>query len=129
MPVATEIEYRWLDGDQIAQIEPVLLSMNAMSVNREQSRVIAAYDKERLIGFFVMQLIPHMEPLYVDPDYQERRIAINLVARMVDFMKECNARGAMLVAESPGVEKLAEYFGMERIQYPMYSKINMGDGI
>ena len=129
MNTATQIDYRWLEPEEMGLIEPVLEKMNAISINREQSRVVGAFDGERLIGFFVMQLVPHLEPLYVDPDYRNGTVALNLVMEMVQFMKDCNARGAILVAEHPGVEKIAEHFGMERITHPLYSKVNMGDGI
>ena len=129
MPTTTQIEYRWLDGDQLALLEPTLLSLNAMSVNRETTRAIGAFDGDQLVGFFCLQLIPHLEPLFVAPGYRGEPVAINMVNKMVEFLKESNARGAMLVAETPGVERLAEHFGMARFIYPLYSKVNMGDGI
>lgn len=129
MPTTTQIEYRWLEGDELALLEPTLLSLHAMSVNRETTRAIGAFDNGELIGFFCLQLIPHLEPLFVAPDYRAEPVAINLVNKMVEFLKESDARGAMLVAEHPGIERLAEHFGMARIIYPLYSKVNMGDGI
>lgn len=129
MTPTRQITLKWLDGPDLAALEPILFSLGAMSLNHDTSRAIVAYDGDRIVGFFVMQLIPHLEPLYVDPEFRSSSVAVILVEGMVQFMKDVNCRGAMLVAEHPGVAKIAEHFGMERITYPLYSKINMGDGI
>lgn len=100
-----------------------------MAINRETTRAIAAFHGEQLVGFFCVQLIPHLEPLFVDPSARGTDVGVNLVSQMVDYLKESDARGAMLFAENPYSEKLAEHFGMERINFPVYLKVNMGGGI
>lgn len=129
MQNGSPIQYRWLTGPELSILEPILDSMNAMALNRQTTRAIGAFQGERLIGFFCLQFIPHLEPLYVDPEFRNAEISKTMVSEMVRFLRESDARGVMIVAEYPGIEKLAQSFGMSRIEYPFYSKVNMGGGL
>jgi hypothetical protein len=120
------VSYRWVDGptateEEWDKLEDILVARNWMSLNRPTSRVLVAEDQHgELLGFFVMQMIAHTEPLWVRPSRRGGAIAEELADRMLAFMTEVKARGWMLAADNPIVEKMAEARGMIRVDSPMY---------
>lgn len=124
------VTMRWLDGDDLDALEPILKARGQMSLNPETSRAIAAYDSEnKLIAFNVLQLVPHPEPLYVDPSWRGSGLAEELAEQMYNFLQVTDTRGFMLVADSPAAVRLAEAHGMRRIESPVYIKVNDGSGV
>ena len=121
-----EVTYRWIDGPTATQeewdrFEDILVARGWMSLNRPTSRVLVAEDEHGdLLGFFVMQLVPHTEPLWVRPSKRGSEIAEILADKMLTFMLEVQARGWMLVADNPIVAKMSEQRGMTRVESPVY---------
>jgi len=97
-----------------------------MSLNRATSRILVAEDSEgKLVGFQVLQLVPHVEPLYVAPSARATGLAEELVERMVKFLGEVQIRGYLASAESPFAAQLCEKHGMTKLDYPVYAKVGM----
>lgn len=119
------ITYKWLDGDSVHEIDPILASRGLPSLNPETTRILAAYDGDKLVGFLVLQLFPHMEPLYVDPSYRGNgaEIANKLIDDMFAFAEICQIRGFMCVADSPHAEKLCRERGLIKLADPVYIKV------
>jgi GNAT superfamily N-acetyltransferase len=124
-----DLEIRWLDGEALRELEPTLKARGWMALNKETSRAIAAFDNGRLVGFFVLQAVPYLGPLYVDTGWRGTGVSTQLVDAMVEFLRDISCRGAMLVAENPHASRLAEAFKMERINSPIYQKVDMGEGL
>jgi hypothetical protein len=123
------LTYRWLYRDDLNQLEPTLRAQGWISLNEERSAAIAAFDGDRLVGFLVVQEVPHVEPLFVDLQYRGSGVAEELGERMAEKLREHVCRGVMIIANNPASAKLAEKFGMEKITSPVYSKIDLGEGI
>ncbi len=120
------ITYKWLDKEQLTALDPIMQQRNLPSLNQEVSRVLAAYDGDKLIGFLVLQLMPHMEPLWVDPKYRgggTDSIANILVNKMFEFVAECNIRGFFCVADSNVVEKMCIERGLIQVTSPVFIKL------
>jgi ribosomal protein S18 acetylase RimI-like enzyme len=117
------IEYKWLDNDSVEALDAVMIAHSMPVLNRHTTRVRAAYDGDRLVGFLVLQLFPHMEPIYVDPEYRGNGISKQLVDDMYEFMNECQIRGFMCMAESPNSEKICQGLDMTKIEIPVYIKL------
>jgi hypothetical protein len=118
------ITYKWLDFDKITELDPYMIARGLPTLNQSTTRVRAAYDGDTLVGFLVLQLFPHCEPLYVDPNYRgnNSEIANKLIDDMFSFMGDCSIRGFISIAESPHAEKLCIERGLEKIEYPVYIK-------
>lgn len=116
-----ELEFRWLEGGELTQLEPLLESRGHMSLNNNMARALCAFDTNgNIAAFHVLQMIPHAEPLYVNPTYRGTGLAEDLADRMVSFLRSCNARGFMVVADNPASVKLCEQFGMRKVDSPVY---------
>jgi ribosomal protein S18 acetylase RimI-like enzyme len=62
-------------------------------LNEATSRVLVAEAGGKIVGFIVMQLYPHLEPLWVDKAHRSDGIAENLAAKMMEFLNEVEVRG------------------------------------
>jgi hypothetical protein len=120
------VEYRWIDGatasdEDWERIENILASRGWMSLNRNTSRIrVAEGEGGKLVGFYVLQMIPHAEPMWVAPSARASGVADELADDMLQFLTEVNARGWMIVADSPFAEKMCEARHMKRIKSPVY---------
>lgn len=120
------MRYRWIDGFNATdaewnRIEDLLASRGWSSLTRSTSRILVAEDDDgELMGFLVLQLYPHTEPLWVRPSARGTDVAAELSNRMVDFLIEIKARGWMVIADSPFAAKLCEERGMRKLEKPVY---------
>lgn len=125
------IKFRWVDGPTCddadwERIEAILVTRGWMSLNRATSRILVAEDADRkLLGFQVLQLVPHVEPLYVAPSARATGLAEELVERMIKFLGEVQIRGYLATAESPFAAQICERHGMTKLEYPVYAKVGM----
>ena len=120
MPNPSDITYRMLTGDELSILDPTMRRRGWSPLNFPTSCAWCAFDGDRIVGFIVLQLFPHPEPIHVEPDYRATGIAETLADKMLAFMREIHIRGFMVVADSDFAAKLCEDRGMERIQAPVY---------
>lgn len=120
------ITYRWIDGafatdTEWSRIDEILAFQGWPSLNRDTTlRIRVAEDGERILGFLVVQFVPHVEPLWVASSHRGTEVAGHLSDDIMQFMNEAKARGFMLVADSPHAEKLAKDRGLRKINSPVY---------
>ena len=114
------VKYKWLQGPDLEQLEPILARFGWASLNPNTSRAIAAFEDDRLVGFLPLQLFPHCEPLYVDPGFRGTGVAERLADIMYAFMVEIKARGFICVADSPHAERICIERGMHKVESPVY---------
>jgi hypothetical protein len=121
-----DIEYRWLQGKDLDLLEPTMAERGWTALNPNTARAIAAFDKsngDRLVGFLVLQLFPHLEPMFVEKElrgHQGGEIALSLLAHMREFLDEIKIRGFMCVADSAVIEGLCKERGMRKVDSPVY---------
>lgn len=121
-----EVHYRIVEGRTMEQcdwdaLEAILAERRWMSLNRETTlAVVLAERNGMLVGFFVLQMIPHTEPLYVAPGERGSEVAGTLADLMLEFLQRGNARGWMLTAENPFVERMCRQRGMIKVESPVY---------
>jgi len=116
---------RWLSNEDIADwVNPECQRKGwiQFNVNEETPtcRVLGAFDGPALIGFFGFSLLPHLGPLFVDQDHRNGTVSAQLAEKMAEFMFEVNARGALMVADSPVTERMAQKFGLEHVKSPVF---------
>jgi GNAT superfamily N-acetyltransferase len=129
--MADDVTYEWVDGpdsggphpatrEEWEAIDARLVESGWMSLNRTLTRVLLAKRDREIVGFHVMQLLPHAEPLYVAPTERGTKLASELADRMVEFLKASNARGWMVLAGNAHTEKLCRERGMKKIASSVY---------
>jgi hypothetical protein len=125
------ITFEWLDGPESGGARPatqaewdaideVCASRGWMSLNRQMTRVLVAKRGDDIVGFHVLQLIPHTEPLYVDPKERGTELAADLADGMVKYLTDVKARGWMVLAGNAHTEKLCKERGMVKVANAVY---------
>lgn len=126
--MSDEVTFRWIDGHSATQkewdaIDLKLAARGWMSINRELSRIRVAERDGKIVGLYVLQHIPHVEPLLVDRAEYGNGVAEQLADDMQEFLTEVHARGFMAVCEHPIAAKMCEARGMQKIPYPVYISV------
>jgi GNAT superfamily N-acetyltransferase len=115
------IEYRWMEGKEACEwLNGFLEHKGWTMLNEFTARALCAMENGRVVGFYVLQLFPHAEPLYVDPEYRGTGISDKLADLMHEYLKEARARGYMVIADNPLAAKMCEAHGMKRVTAPVY---------
>jgi hypothetical protein len=130
--MADDITFEWIDGpdakdaprpathEEWDAIDEVCAARGWMSLNRTLTRILVAKRDDRIVGFIVLQLVPHTEPLYVDPAERGTDLAATLADQMVEFLLSVKARGWLVIADSPHARQLCEDRGMQKVKSPVY---------
>lgn len=121
--VTRPIQFIWaLDSSSpyMAQIDKVIKRSGWVPLNDHVAKILVALDGDAVIGFHVLQMFPHAEPLWVDPEYRASGVAEALSDRMLEFLTSIGARGFMVIADSPHAQRLCEERGMKRVSSPVY---------
>lgn len=118
------MEYRWLEGEELQQLEPILAERGWASLNGLTCRALCAFDGNRLVGFSVVQMFPMLGPFYIDRDHRGTEVVNQLSAETIEFMEASQARGYLAIADSPHTAKLCEGMSMKRVDSPVYLKVN-----
>jgi ribosomal protein S18 acetylase RimI-like enzyme len=127
-----EVTYRWLEMPELMLIDPIINQHNWTPLNEATSRVLVAEAGGKIVGFIVMQLYPHLEPLWVDKAHRSDGIAENLAAKMMEFLNEVEVRGFQVCADTEFAKRLCEAHGMELVTAPVYRmahKASSEDGV
>jgi GNAT superfamily N-acetyltransferase len=127
-----EVTYRWIEGADASRedwdrIEEIGAARGWMQLTRETTlRVRLAECDGEIIGYVPVQLVPHLEPLYVDKAFRGTGVAEQLADDMCEWLQEIQARGWMAVAEHPAAKRLCEREGAHRVESPVYVYVRGG---
>lgn len=117
----SDIEYRWLEGPEACEwLNDFLRHKGWTELNENTCRALCAFDGPNIVGFSVVQLFPHAEPLYVMPEYRGTGLADTLAEKMTDYLRDVRTRAFIAIADSPFAEKLCQKRGMKKIESPVY---------
>jgi GNAT superfamily N-acetyltransferase len=126
--MSDEVTFRWIDGHSATQaewdaIDLKLASRGWMSLSREFSRIRVAERSGKIVGVYILQHVPHVEPLLVDRDERGTGVAEQLANDMQEFLTEAHARGYMAVCEHPIAVRMCQERGMVKVPYPVYVSV------
>jgi len=119
------VKYSWLTDEEIErEVNPLCASRGWMELNINPAtptcRVLGAFSGGTLVGWFVLQLVPILGPLWVDSENRDGTISRELAGKMHSYLDESKARGYLVVCESPVSERLATRHGMQKVEAPVY---------
>jgi GNAT superfamily N-acetyltransferase len=120
-----EINYRWIHGPQASQedwekIELLLASRGWISLNRPTSSILIAEDDDGIAGFHIFQFLPYAGPLFVRPSARGKGVAEKLADDMLEALAQAQARGFIVIADSPHSAKLCRDRGMNELKSPVF---------
>ncbi len=119
------MEFRWLtDNEVLDKVNPIcrLRGWAQLNINPEQPtcRVLGAFDENLLLGWITLQLFPVIGPEWVEPEARGHDLHRQLADRLKDYLLDAQARGALVICESPVTEHLAQRNHMTKLDFPVY---------
>ena len=118
------VKYRWLESptqEEWLAIDSLLEKYKWMSLSPDFSKVeVAELDSGEIVGISCVQAVPMCGPLLVLPKYRGAGIAEKLANDTISSLRGMNARGWIVIAESPHVPKLCEAQGMRKLDSPVF---------
>lgn len=123
------ITYRWLTGPEACEwLNDTILARGWAELNPNTAMALCAFDGPKIVGFYVIQLFPHAEPMFVAPEFRGTGLADELADQMQKYLQEVRVRGCMIVADNPVVARMCEKRGMKRVTSPVYLRVEDSDG-
>ena len=117
------MEYRWLNETEIIElVNPVLSLRGWPQLSILNARVRGAFDGDNLIEVFVVQLLPTLGPMVkIDNTHRDNgTISRELTSQINQYLEAEEARGYIVIADSPLTERLCERYKMEKITSPVF---------
>lgn len=114
------VSYRVLSPGELVQIRPIFTERG---VDMPSGGIyLGAVENGRIIGFCVLQLKLHTEPLWIAPGKSQTFHGLVSFAENY-IVQNSGPTWVHLFASNPEIEKLAEAMGMERIDQPLFQKL------
>lgn len=119
---AATVEYRVVADDELRLLHPIFERLGWPLPDPNFAKAIVAEagngDDKLVLGFQVVQFIPHAEPLWINPHVRGTGIAEGLVEETMHYVEnDCKIKRYLCTAK-PGsfAARLAEKYGM--VQFP-----------
>lgn len=113
--------FRFLDESEYHKIEHIFKSFNSSLPIPKLSRIAIAEieSTQEIIGFFVWQLLPHAEPIWIKEEHRNTKIWLKLASMLEPLTRR---KDTFIVAESEDVIRMCEALGLKQVLYPVYVK-------
>lgn len=118
----SKVTKTWLGGDELDILDPFIKARNWQPLNKALTRVRVAFDEQnRVVGFYCVKLLPHPEPIFVDPEWRGTGLAEDLAQDVHKALADTPAGGVWFTAENPVSAQMAERHGLVQVKYPVYT--------
>lgn len=117
------ITYRFLTQDQFSLLEPSIKANGGDLPDPNLSVVAGAFnDQDRLVGYAVLSLVPHLEPVNIDEDYRAK-VNWRSFQDMIEGLFDKEHGGSYFaLASNPKAEKACRRAGMILVDMPLYRR-------
>lgn len=103
------MHYRLLPPGEWASLEPFFKERSIGLPSPNLAQIAVAEDGGQIVGFLVRQLVPHVEPLSIAPEYRGK-VSWKRLANMLDMNQ------TFVFADSPERERMCELAGFQKIE-------------
>jgi len=105
--IGNKVQVRLLEPDEYARLIPFFLNNEASMPSAAGSQVAVAEDQNGdIVGFFVLQLVAHAEPIWVAEDYRQQGVA----KLMIDEINRIADHFGMAYYATPNDEQAAQLY-------------------
>lgn len=106
---------RELPADDWGRLVSVFEQNKTVTPDPDLARILVAEEDAKITGFIVIQLVPHLEPIYVAPEQRGTDTWSQLAEAAVAFMPLGSEFYAF--APRPAIEHMAERVGMVKLPW------------
>jgi hypothetical protein len=120
--MSEDTTYRTVEGEEFRLLAEGLSMMKSMVPYPETAKAIVAEVDGKVIGFGVLQQLPHGEPAWVDPEYRGNGIGKEIFSRVNVLMDQLGAKWWVACSTSEASERLCRDAGMTEIPGKLFIK-------
>ena len=114
------ITYRWLTPEEIQTLEPIFIENGGDLPDLKFSAFVGALtDEGQIVGFHALQLVPHAEPMWVDPEFRTK-VNWREFQRQIESVLEGGEY--YIFPGNERIAKLCKRGGMEEVQLKAFKK-------
>lgn len=118
------ITYRWLSPDEAETLRTVFEENGGDMPRPDLSAIYGAFtDEGQLVGFHVLQLVPHAEPMWIHPEWRAK-VNWRKFQEGIETLFDKQSGGEYYIF--PGDERIAKLCkrgGMEEVPLKAYKKV------
>ena len=114
-----EVKLRVLSEDEYSLIEnhPFL---TAGIPHPEFSRIVVAEQKGEIVGFHMLVMVPHLEPIWVAPEYRGTTLAVRLWNRTLQLLDDLRLKVSYCFSERPDTDEYLTRLGLRQLPYKTF---------
>ena len=86
----------------------------------EQVRFVVTEKDGEIIGFWVVALVYHLEPVYVEPQYRGQQVAYKMWEQVKQLLAGYHIKQALCLGDPTATEKYLSGLGLEKLPYSVY---------
>ncbi len=110
------LSYRLLPHAEWDQVKPFFDERGVSLPQPSMAQICVAEDEGKIVGFLVRQLMWHVEPLSIAPDYRGKANWLRMSKLLED------GQTIYVFSDSPERDRMCELGKMTKLPYTVYSK-------
>jgi RimJ/RimL family protein N-acetyltransferase len=107
-----ELEIRWLTEEEFNLIAELFILNGSQPPHPDHSRIVGAIHGGRVVGFMVLQFIPHTEPTWIADGYQGQGLWEKMAQLLESYI---GATPVYCTVPDDRTRHMVEKFGFTRI--------------
>jgi hypothetical protein len=116
------IEYRFLAPEEYEGLRPVFEENGGDLPSPQLSAIFAAFSEDKVVGFHVLQYVPHAEPMWVDPEFRGQ-VNWREFQRGIESLFDKEEGGSYYIFPSDErVAKMCKRGGMTQVELPAWRR-------
>lgn len=119
-----QLFYKYLEPEEYHLIDRFFDEENSPRLDPRFSKALVAMTEGgEVVGMICVQLVAHAEPIIIDPEWRQKGVGKELVARMDGYLEALGVPGVYTQPTNPAAEALTKMAGFVRMENPLYMKL------
>lgn len=114
---------KFLEQEQYYLIEKFFDREGVPRLDPQFSKVVAAWDGDQVVGILVLQLVAHVEPFIIEPDYREQGLWREMGEMMAGYAGAVGLPGVYTQPTHPEARAMCEKLGFEEQPHKLWLKV------
>lgn len=116
------ITTRFLEPDEYHLIDHFFDRERAPRLDPNFSKVIASFDRGRVVAIVCTQMVIHIEPIIIEPEYRGRGLWKEMAEMMDGYLMASGVVGAYAQPLHDSTKHMCEEAGFVEMPHSLYSK-------
>ena len=111
-----------IDPAEWGKLEPIYQSQGDTLPSAEQNRVIVAESGGGIVGMCGVNLVAHIGPLWVAPEFRGNGMGQAMTQAAEDLIKQLGGKGYLMFPSNRASSRVAEKMGLEQMSWKVFRR-------